>query len=886
LFFFPLPLWRPKMSVADINGYAIDGGGPEGGQPYFRGRSSLQASARLGSIMVLLAPHQAPQASQLDDAKSTKLFVRQMMALTMECFQSALDWCEYQEKEAELKAQLGHDRDQAAEQLRTLYENPPSPMDAVMTVNGHDISHTDLINGAMVAREIKTGLGNQPRLLKTRAQAGPPLWSAPRGYEQLVDKQQAPPTTSASYANATRGRGNLQQRRAPVRDSGNRMESAEYEAHREKVSAAVAEVAVQKGADGAVTTYDPRKAREMFASKEYRRPPRAPQDPINSLIVSGLPADFEYADAREMLRQVVPSAKVEVLRLPFVQPGDERYMLLKLPSVEDATDAMQTLNAVTLANAGKPMRARYAKRTVLGRDEYRAFKAARVTEAVVLNGRVGEEPATVPWDLEEYARRYKCLMTTVARAEKSSINFIFLNWVAELAEEMFAGEGQRVAKAFMADAPTFGDALSNELSYAGHTADRIRAARDAVLHGTHLAKHLHEITAAVEVVKDYTDETKKEQVLANFLYPAVAEVIQGRMAGDATRYFVRKGAQCVLEMCKDARHFTTVVKTFESAVDSDGDIRAAVRKPRNMAVDDVDFSPLSSPISLFERWTTTWNDDTEPQKRKSLAWKTKAIKSLVELYAPRDATADEKTDMITVLTANTDTERQDWFSGMLVHPENSFTRATAAIRAGVYHEVMQEYLRGGLGGGAIEPRITPATLRPVLPEQELHLGEKGPQDNDDITVQTSNHDNSDESTIVIPDTPPAVERDTDSDMDTDQAWSKANEQASAAESGLPTGEKRGRLSSPTSGELYPTKRSEPNDQLTSVPDSQPMQPQRAAGTTRRTTTTSVSDQPASGKKGTPPANKSGRPPASQGDAKPPSRATSTSAIDQALGKAH
>ncbi len=106
-----------------------------------------------------------------------------------------------------------------------------------------------------------------------------------------------------------------------------------------------------------------------------------PQDPIDSLIVSGLPSDFEYADAREMLRHVVPTAKVEVVRLPFVQAGDERYMLLKLPSVDDATAVMQTLNAVTLTTASKPMRARYAKRTVLGREEYRALKASRATEA-------------------------------------------------------------------------------------------------------------------------------------------------------------------------------------------------------------------------------------------------------------------------------------------------------------------------------------------------------------------------------------------------------------------------------------------------------------------------------------------------------------------------
>ena len=96
------------MSVTDINGHVIDGGGRMEGQPYFQGRSSFQVSTRLGSAMVLLAPHESPQASPLDSAKGTTLFVKLMMERVVECFQSALDWCEYQEKEVQLNAELSN----------------------------------------------------------------------------------------------------------------------------------------------------------------------------------------------------------------------------------------------------------------------------------------------------------------------------------------------------------------------------------------------------------------------------------------------------------------------------------------------------------------------------------------------------------------------------------------------------------------------------------------------------------------------------------------------------------------------------------------------------------------------------------------------------------
>jgi hypothetical protein len=130
-----------------------------------------------------------------------------------------------------------------------------------------------------------------------------------------------------------------------------------------------------------VTAYDPQRARVLFKTGVNRPPLRFARTPIDSLIVSGLPADFEYADAREMLRHVAPTIKVEVLRLPFVREGEERYMLLKLPSIADATTTMVALNTVTLASASRPLRARYAKQTVLDREQYRALMASRASEA-------------------------------------------------------------------------------------------------------------------------------------------------------------------------------------------------------------------------------------------------------------------------------------------------------------------------------------------------------------------------------------------------------------------------------------------------------------------------------------------------------------------------
>ena len=38
---------------------------------------------------------------------------------------------------------------------------------------------------------------------------------------------------------------------------------------------------------------------------------------------------------------------------------------------------------------------------------------------------------------QQYAHHYKQLMTTIRRADKTTINYIFTKWVAEHAEELF-----------------------------------------------------------------------------------------------------------------------------------------------------------------------------------------------------------------------------------------------------------------------------------------------------------------------------------------------------------------------------------------------------------------------------------------------------------------
>jgi hypothetical protein len=132
------------------------------------------------------------------------------------------------------------------------------------------------------------------------------------------------------------------------------------------------------------------------------------------------------------------------------------------------------------------------------------------------------------------------------------------------------------------------------------------------------------------------------------------------------------------------------------------------RDPRNLAQDGMDFSPLPSLDSLFERWCVTWDADTDPQKRKALAWKREAIVALVDLHSPRGTSDEQKADMVTTLTANTSADSQEWFSGMLVNPRGAFTRATEAILAGSYYSAMSEYLQGALGDGRLnQPHLIP-----------------------------------------------------------------------------------------------------------------------------------------------------------------------------------
>jgi hypothetical protein len=76
-----------------------------------------------------------------------------------------------------------------------------------------------------------------------------------------------------------------------------------------------------------------------------------------------------------------------------------------------------------------------------------------------------------------------------------------------------------------------------------------------------------------------------------------------------------------------------------------------------------------------------WDADTDPQKKNSLEWKRKAVVALVDRYAPSGTSDDQKVNMVTVLTADTSLDSEEWFSGMLVHPREAFTLATRAILA-------------------------------------------------------------------------------------------------------------------------------------------------------------------------------------------------------------
>jgi hypothetical protein len=116
----------------------------------------------------------------------------------------------------------------------------------------------------------------------------------------------------------------------------------------------------------------------------------------------------------------------------------------------------------------------------------------------------------------------------------------------------------------------------------------------------------------------------------------------------------------------------------------------------------------------------------------------------------------------------------------------------------------------------------------------------------------------------------------------DEDWNIANEQARLTAAAPPAGEKHARLSSPSSGELFPAKRNGTEDEATSF---RGIQTQRTAGDTQQTATSGPAQQTMAAKKGTFLASKSGSAPARQSAAKAPSHANSTSAADQAQGRA-
>jgi hypothetical protein len=91
-------------------------------------------------------------------------------------------------------------------------------------------------------------------------------------------------------------------------------------------------------------------------------------------------------------------------------------------------------------------------------------------------------------------------------------------------------------------------------------------------------------------------------MLADSLFPAVSELVQGEKVGDITYFLIRKGGQTVATMCESVQAFTGIVMALESATDLNEEMRSVMaRQPQKLAQDGVDYIPPSSPISLFER---------------------------------------------------------------------------------------------------------------------------------------------------------------------------------------------------------------------------------------------------------------------------------------------
>jgi hypothetical protein len=432
----------------------------------------------------------------------------------------------------------------------------------------------------------------------------------------------------------------------------------------------------------------------------------------------------------------------------------------------------------------------------------------------------------------------------------------------------------------MASVPKSRDTLSKQLSNPAHTVTRIRAARDAVLQRVHLQKRLHNMQAVVREAYTHKDEHKRDQILANSLFPAVEELVQDHdVAGDITRYVISKGDEFIMEICGSVESFTGKIKALETATEHDETLRTAMNaRPRNQAQDGVDYSPRSSPTSLFEQWCSTWDADTDPNKLRSLKWKREAITALVQLYAPSGSTASQKNMMVEILAADNNTDKQEWFSGMLVNPPVAFELATAAILEGHDWNAVTDHLRGGLGDGAAQPPFVVSGAHMVFANRQHEQSESAGHDSDDVTVDTRSRDSTGEQVVIVPDTPPT----TDENMDMDEDWNIANEQARLTAAAPPAGEKHARLSSPSSGELFPAKRNGTEDEATSFRGSQT---QKTAGDTQQTATSGPAQQTMAAKKGTFLVTKSGSAPARQSAAKAPSHATSTSAADQAQGRA-
>ena len=326
-----------------------------------------------------------------------------------------------------------------------------------------------------------------------------------------------------------------------------------------------------------------------------------------------------------------------------------------------------------------------------------------------------------------------------------------------------------MAQAFMAEWGNDAD-ITDVLADVELLRARIHSTKLMVYERKHLITRMPNVDELYKLLS-MKETSQHAQIMADAIFPAVFELVQGRDASRVTKQMARQKWTWIKNACASVDAFTNCVITTANGLD--------VIEGSRQALDEITHirSPLSSPVSLYEQISEMMADDHKFGTYTTHAWMAEEIPKLVATYG-----------------SHTDAGVQEAVCEKLRALRPLVFQALCINR----NEILVPYIKNFLEEAA------EATQLPAEYSDDA-------DDSDAVTVAEEGEAAANQQ--QIPGSANSVERDRD--------WALANEQASQDSRAVAS--KHGRDSSPSSGELYAAKtaRMTLEDESAVVPETPP-----------------------------------------------------------------